>query len=829
MKRPLLIVAITYIIGIIIGVYLNKSIPLIFLILIYINLINIKNIRNKIDTKTFRKIKSKLLNTLVITITLIISIINIKYLNNKYKKIYELDEKEIEVIGTICEEIKETKYKYTITIKLEGKYKNVKLILNIKKGKGKDNNFKYGNKIKVKGIYNKPVGRRNYKGFNYEEYLKTKGIYGNVNVSKEIKVLKKRNLNIILIIINNISNKMKINLRKILPVEIAGLATGILLGDSSKLDDNIKEKFKDCNLSHMLAVSGAHLSYLIIGSKLLLNKNIFGIKKSNILCIIVVIIFMIITNMTPSVVRAGIMVIISIIASLIYRKQDTFETMSIALLYTLFKNPFSLFNIGLQLSYLATLSIIIFYPILKKVKIKENIKILEKIKINNVLFTNSTKLNKVKEYFLENMLVSISANILILPLIIYNFNTIPTNFIISNLIVGPLLGFAILIGFLVIIVSCVSIKIAKPIGLILNILLNLILKITKVISKISNILVITPKLFTIIFVYGVIICFLIYIFNKKKVEGKVKKIIKKYYEKYNNKYGKNKRKILVIILTIVLISNAIIIIPKEKDLRVYFIDVGQGDSSLIKTPKGKNILIDGGGDYNIGNKSVGEKILLPYLLDRRIKKLDYIIISHFDIDHVGGVLTIMEKLKVKNVIIGKQFEESNNYNKFIRIANKKNIKVHVAKLGEKINIEKDLFFDILWPKNKDGILENRLNNNSLVCKLIYNKNSILFTGDIEKLAEEEIVDLYKNTNKLKSSILKVPHHGSKTSSTKEFLKLIKPKISLIGVGKDNKFGHPDNNTLIKLEELKCKIYRTDILGEIEVNINKNGKIKINTM
>lgn len=257
--------------------------------------------------------------------------------------------------------------------------------------------------------------------------------------------------------------------------------------------------------------------------------------------------------------------------------------------------------------------------------------------------------------------------------------------------------------------------------------------------------------------------------------------------------------------------------------------MGQGDGTLIKTPKGKNILIDGGGDYSVGNKSVGERILLPYLLDRRIKKLDYIIISHFDIDHVGGILTIMEKLKVKNVIIGKQFEESNNYNKFIKIAKKKNIKVHVAKIGEKINVEKNLFFEVLWPKNKDEITENSINNNSLVCKLIYNKNSILFTGDIEKIAEDEIINKYKNTNKLKSSILKVPHHGSKTSSTKEFLELIEPKIALIGVGKDNKFGHPDNNTLIKLKELKCKIYRTDILGEIEVNINKKGKIKINTM
>ena len=126
------------------------------------------------------------------------------------------------------------------------------------------------------------------------------------------------------------------------------------------------------------------------------------------------------------------------------------------------------------------------------------------------------------------------------------------------------------------------------------------------------------------------------------------------------------------------------------------------------------------------------------------------------------------------------------------------------------------------------IQENPMNNNAIVCKIIFYKFSILFTGDIEKEAENEIIKFYKTTNILESDILKVPHHGSKTSSTEDFLDLVKPKIALIGVGLNNKFKHPNNETITKLKNRSVKIYRTDLMGEIYAKINSSGKITIKT-
>ena len=211
---------------------------------------------------------------------------------------------------------------------------------------------------------------------------------------------------------------------------------------------------------------------------------------------------------------------------------------------------------------------------------------------------------------------------------------------------------------------------------------------------------------------------------------------------------------------------------------------------------------------------------MPYLLDRQIAVIDYVIFSHMDSDHAQGLLYIMENMKVKNAIIGKQYESSGNYEKFIKIAKERKINVKVVEVGSKINVGSGVYFNVLWPSSSNMISENAINNNSLVCKLVYKNFSMLFTGDIEEVAEKEILKFYKNNPKvLEAKVLKVAHHGSKTSSSVEFLNVVKPKFALIGVGKNNNFGHPAEITLEKLRGVNCKVYRTDEAGEIEIRSN----------
>ena len=186
----------------------------------------------------------------------------------------------------------------------------------------------------------------------------------------------------------------------------------------------------------------------------------------------------------------------------------------------------------------------------------------------------------------------------------------------------------------------------------------------------------------------------------------------------------------------------------------------------------------------------------------------------------------MEEINIKNIIIGKQYEECENYKNVIKIAKEKNININVVEAGQKVIIEDNLYFNILWPCSKNIVNQNIINNNSMVCKLVYNKFSILFTGDIEEIAEKEILNKYINLNILKSTILKVAHHGSKTSSIQEFLNAVRPKIALIGVGEENKFGHPSNITINNLKLINTQIYRTDKMGEIIIKTNGKKNLDV---
>ena len=757
MKRPLLIVTISYILGIIIGVYFKQSILLILLA--------------GITGGAFWKIvkKKKIIVVAICIVPCLLSCLQTNNLNNKYSKMYNLDNESIAINGTVCSQIKETDYKYSTNIKLENKLK-----LTIYTDKKEDvSKLEYGNKISVIGTYKKPTESRNYKGYDYMKYLKTKKICGSLIVDGEVKLIKTKNINPIFTIINKLSLIFKQNLKKLLPKQEAELEQGILLGDTSDIESDIKDDFRKCNLSHMLAVSGAHLSYLVLGINTVLSKKSFGIRRRKILSIIFILIFMVIVNMSPSVVRAGISTIITIFATLIYRKQDTYTTISIALLLTLLNNPFAIFDVGLQLSYLATLSIIVFYS----------------------KFTQKQFNNKVKKYLYESAMLTFSANILILPITIYEFNTIPINSIISNLLAGPLLGICIILGMFMVILSAVCFSVSKLIAFPLQIILKILIKIIELISKIpfGNYTVKTPW-FIVVFLTYVIIATLIY--NKKKIT-----------------------KILTMITLIIFIAMQVFaFVNIEGKLKIYFIDVGQGDSMLVKTIKGKNILIDGGGskdpDYDIG-----EKILVPYLLDRRIKTLDYVIISHFDEDHATGVAQILGKIDVSSIILTRQLEENDIYRHILSIAKEKKIKLIYVKEGDVLKIG-GIKISIIHPENK-LMINNPMNNNSIVCKVEYNSFSMLLTGDIEMEAEELI--LRKNIN-LKADVLKVAHHGSKTSTTGEFLKAINPKVALIGVGKNNNFGHPSNEVIQRLKENGTRIYRTDENGEISITVNKKGRI-----
>ena len=696
---------------------------------------------------------------IVILICLIISIGYVSILENKYSKISDMPIKEM---VTIISDIQEKEYKKVCTAKIVRN--NKKILINIKMSQDIPS-IKYGDSLYIEGEFKQPEEARNYKGYNYKQYLKTKKIIGTVELEK-VKILKSSNGSFI----HNIQKYIRDTINGTLTDEEGNLLLAILLGDKDKLSEDIQESFKTSNLSHMLAVSGAHVSYIILGLTYVLQNSIIGKKNGKIVCIIFLLAFMAITNFTPSVTRACIMAILTLFSSIIYRKSDVYTNISVVALITLIFNPYSLLDLGFQLSYGGTIGIIIF---IKRIQEKKS---------------NSKVINYIKQM----ALVSIYANIIIIPIMMYHFNTVSFTFIISNIMASPILGIIVITGFLFIIASITVKPLTRLIAIFIKPKLSILIKISQICSKLpfSNILVVTPYMFNVISYYAIIL----YCIKSKK---------------------NNKCKIIICLLIVLILINFIIYIFPQK-LRIFFIDVGQGDSTLIITPDKKTVLIDGGGSDSF---DVGKKVLLPYLLDRRILKIDYVLISHFDTDHATGVAQILGKIDVSSIILTRQLEENDIYRHILSIAKEKKIKLIYVKEGDVLKIG-GIKISIIHPENK-LMINNPMNNNSIVCKVEYNSFSMLLTGDIEMEAEELI--LRKNIN-LKADVLKVAHHGSKTSTTGEFLKAINPKVALIGVGKNNNFGHPSNEVIQRLKENGTRIYRTDENGEISITVNKKGRI-----
>lgn len=616
----------------------------------------------------------------------------------------------------------------------------------------------------INGTYLEPDVARNERGFNYKEYLKTLEIYGTVEIN-HYKVIKKGRINKLILYTARLKEILKSNISKVIKkAENKNLLIAMILGDTEDLSEELKTDFLNSNLYHILSVSGGQVSNIIIGITILFRLLKIHKKIMDVLCIVILIEFMFLTGLTPSIIRACIMCIISLISGLIIRRYDIANSLGISLLIILINNPFAINSLSVLLSYFGFLGIIV----LGSFTIKEVNKVIK----NNIL-----------RYILNIVISSVAAQIFIFPIILYIFGTISLTFIFSNLLIIPLSTVITIIGLFIMICPLQIFGFVEP-------LIELTINIVGFFSNIgiSKIYCIIPNIKEII-TYYVMSLYLYYMLRRDYIYK-----IKHFFRKY--------KKILVLIL-LLCIGISFIYKNIPKDLYINFIDVGQGDSTLITTQFNKKILIDGGGSEFGSTFDVGEKTLLPYLLKKKIHKLDYVIISHFDSDHVGGILTILEELNVKQVLIPKQVEYSENYNKFLDIIKKRNIKVKIVGEGNTINIDKNTYLDILWPEEKQ-ITDNVLNNNSLIVRLCYKNFKMLFTGDIEEIAEQKLLQKYENTEKLTADILKVAHHGSKSSSIAEFLEKVNPRIALIGVGKNNKFGHPNAGVLDRLNMLRNK-------------------------
>lgn len=698
----------------------------------------------------------------------------------------------------VIELIKDEKEKESYLVK----YNNDRFILNIYKEENKDFNYKYGDILKINGKISDLKLLNNPNEFNYKLYLNSNNIVGSIYTKRSEKIKEKYGI-FLFRIIYSFKNILSENIDKNMESEIGNFFKSILYGDDNNLSESIKSDFSKNGLSHIMAVSGSNISYiLIVLEYILCSKK----SKKYSLKIFIIISFCIISSFSISILRASIMSIISILNDKYDLKLKKYTSILTSLYIIYLYNPFSIFNISCILSYFAVFSIMVYqneiYSYLDIVTKKIlKYKYIGNSNLKKVIYTFLVSLNKILSIYL-------AVQILVFPLQIYYFCKIEIISLFSNIFFSPFIFLSLLIASLILFFSFVPF-----ISIILfnaeSIVLKLFIYLSKIFSNINITFSIPkPSIILIIIYYIILIIFrydkkIILIVSRKKL--KIVKVIKY---------------IIVILYIIYLICNYIFILYFEN--YIYYFNVEQGNMAFIRYNQ-KNILIDCGSTTN----NLASNVLKNFCKEKGITNIDLCVITHFHDDHINLLLSENLDISISKIIYSTPKTNNDNFHKIKEIARNKNIALlesNIFDIFEFYNIK----LYILSPDSNKKIISDDIENaNSIVLLVSINNNNFLFMGDATKETENSIIrNLNIGDNSIKDEInkkiknlkaIQIGHHGSKTSTSDELLDNIIVENAIIS-SKKEKFGHPHSEVLEKLEKRNINFFITEKTGAIKFNI-----------
>ena len=733
----------------------------------------------------------------------------------------------------------------------------LKLILRIETLGKDDKSFSVTGKIRVTVLGDIPalyVGDRisfiskirsirNFKnpgGFDYERYMRFKKVWGSAYVQGSRLVRLNRNPDKgVYRLIEETRSKISAFIDKTGPGDRKDILKALITGDKSGVSKSLRDEFNRAGIGHLLAISGLHIGIVATSSFIffqwilthfsLFLWNAWTKKGAAILSLFPVLIYGLISGMSPSTQRAVIMVTVFLITFLFEKEQDIINTLALAAMLILAVFPPSLFSISFQLSFVAVFSIIYGMSMTYNSRTSDR----------NI--SNKTWLFKALEILFSFILVSIFAILGTLPIVMHYFNQVSLIGVFANLLLVPLIGFVVVpLGLFSVFLYPISIS-----GALLFInssaaVLGYALDIVSFIAELpfAAIKTITPDFFEIgcYYVLGWSILRLIGL-RRKKVAGidGDSSSISGDAGRRSQKNGVTGRKTAAIVAAIVIVAACadagywLYSRFWRDDLRVSIIDVGQGSAALIELPGGRCVLIDGGGFSDNAVFDVGAMIIAPFLWSKKIKTVDTIILSHPNADHLNGLLYIARHFNVKRVWTNGEVADINSYRMFMDIIDENNIYKPEFKDIQRMHEIKGVGIKLLYPPD-DYIVKREkekwrnLNNNSLVIKIEFGSKSFLFPGDIMAGGERELVAIAGD--ELESTVLIAPHHGSRTSSTELFLRKIKPEVVIVSAGWQNKFNFPHPSVLKKINKLGCRIFRTDINGALTISTDGQSlKIK----
>ena len=575
--------------------------------------------------------------------------------------------------------------------------------------------------------------------------------------------------------------------QKTMGAETAGVLSTMVLGDRQLLEPEIKSLYQKTGISHILAISGLHVSIIGMGFYKMLQKQRVPLLLRSTLSAVAILVFAVLSGAGVSTKRAVLMFLLLLLGGVIGRSYDSLTGLALAAIFLLWENPFVYAYTGFILSFLAVLGVDASVILLKSMDIQKGIR--------------------------EQICVSGCIQAFTIPVIAYYYFELPTYVIFINLLILPTTGvvlflgiFGGLLGLLYPVLGFLPLQGAKGMLLLYQSLCRLFLKLPGAVWTTGK-----PRLQRLIFYYVVLAAILTWLWYGKKPQRKLK-------TELNNRLENHRLKRIA--LTLFYLGLLTFSMEKEgKRFQIQVLDVGQGDGIYIESDAGTEIFVDGG---SVDVSEVGKYRIQPFLKSHGVKEVDYWFVSHCDADHCNGLMELLEAdVPIKHLVFSKYVLRDEAQEELAALAKQKGCQVLYMEEGECFR-DTSIRIQAIYPSEKS--VEGERNADSLVLLLEHGNFHGLLTGDIGSEQEKKLIETYGEVCDSRNiDWYKAAHHGSKTSNSKELLDALQPKIATISCGQDNSYGHPGKEAVEHMQDAGAEIFQTTECGQIGIT-EEDGKV-----
>ena len=641
----------------------------------------------------------------------------------------------------------------------------------------------YGDRVSLRGKLRRPRGVRNPGAFDYQAFLAQQDIYGTLFVGKPEQVISVEHLpghwlyeGVVLPLRHAVRQSIERNLSG----APAGLLLGVLLGEKRRIPEEVRTAFRSTGLAHALVVSGLHVGivggFFFFGFRLLRLAD----RPSSVATIFALALYALATGAEVPVVRAVLMGTVVLLGRVLRRQGDIYNTLGLAALAILVIWPESPWNLSFQLSFGATWAIVALHRPLTS------------------LFPAACQRDdsRVGRWVVNPLCVSLAAQLGIGPLIAHSFQQLALGAVVANLVVVPLLALAVGLGLLAALTGWILPWVATAFNAANYLVLVGLIELVSWWASLPFASVIVPRPGVLFVAVAAALCLLGPLLPDRAWVRKAAIFA------------------ALVWLNIAVWTYAL----RSRDLDIVFLDVGQGDAAFVRFPDGKTMVVDGGerSEYFDG----GEQVLLPFLRYMGVRRVDVVVASHPHNDHIGGLVTLLKQMEVGHFLDSGQVYDSWTARRLQELIAERGVRYHRVAAGDSLAGLGGVAGLVLHPTadfvDADGNTPFGTNNGSVAFSLQHGAVRVLFTGDVEEETDPAILAW---GTRLQARLLKVAHHGSRTSSQPLFVEAVAPAVAVMSLGEGNKFKHPAPEVVARYATHGTRVLRTDHTGAVQVRIN----------